>query len=327
MKKRIAAIIGCVALLPLAACGTSSAGNNAKSGDTGTINILAPAGVGGGWDLTSRALARVLESGGLDRKAVVENEPGAGGSIGLARFIASAKDPNHLMVMGKVMISALAMNGSQYTLNDVTPLARLTSEYEVVVVNKDSPFKTITDFVDALKENPSGVSFGGGSAGGLEQVLLASIAHTADVPADKLNYVAHTSGGDLTAAAISGSVKIAASSVSELAPLIESGKLRALAVSSPKRIEGIDAPTLIESGIDVEIANWRGIVGPKNLSREDRVTTIALLDKLAKSEAWKKELEANGWGDFYLSGDEFTSFVAEEEEQVRGALRSVGLIE
>ncbi|MFP5336414.1 MAG: Bug family tripartite tricarboxylate transporter substrate binding protein [Actinomycetes bacterium] len=333
-RRRVAATAAAAALA-LVTAGCSGSGSGAEAGSSAAdgaaepvarLQVMAPADPGGGWDQTARALAASFEEEGLARSVQVSNVGGAGGTVGLAE-LANERSEDFLMVMGLVMVGAIETNASQATLEDTTPIARLTAEDEIVVVPADSPYQTIDDLVADLQANGRAVSIAGGSAGGTDHILAALIAQASDVPVEDLNYVAFSGGGESLAALLGGQVSAGISGVGEYAEQVEAGKLRALAVSGAEPVEGIDAPTLTEAGIDVELSNWRGVVGPPDLSDEARQKLIDLVDAVHGSEAWQEQVETNGWEDTYLSGDEFEAFLAEEQERVRGVLEDIGLVQ
>ena len=311
-------------LLVIAACGGGGAGDFPSE----DLSIMAPADPGGGWDSTARALAQSLTDAEIiETNASVYNVGGAGGTVGLAQFVSDAAgNPHELMVMGLVMVGAIQTNDAPVDLTEVTPLARLTTEWEAIVVPADSPYQTLTDLVDAFVADPTSISWGGGSAGGTDHQLVALLAQAAGVAPEGVNYVAHAGGGEAMSAILSGAVSAGVSGISEFTDQVEAGELRWLAVSSDAPIEGIEAPTIAESGYDVVLSNWRGIVGPPGLSEEDTTAVIALLDQLHDSETWQQALEDNGWTDFYLSGEEYRQFLDEERTRVDTVLREVGLV-
>jgi putative tricarboxylic transport membrane protein len=317
-----------VLLTALALLVAACSGGGAAEFPSADISIMAPADPGGGWDSTARSITQSMSDAALiEQSADVYNVGGAGGTVGLAQFVAdSAGDPHQMMVMGLVMVGAIQTNQSPVDLSQVTPLARLTTEWEAIVVPTDSPFQTFDDLLEAFKADPTSISWGGGSAGGTDHQLVALIAQAAGVDAGGVNYVAHSGGGEAMSAILSGAVSAGVSGVSEFADQVAAGELRWLAVSSDAPIDGVDAPTIVDSGLDVVISNWRGIVGPPDLSDEDRDAVIALLDEVHASEEWQAALEANGWTDFYLSGDDYVQFLADEETRVGEILRQVGLV-
>ncbi|WP_159713903.1 tripartite tricarboxylate transporter substrate binding protein [Geminicoccus flavidas] len=312
----------------LAACGTIStplAGAGAQEA-IGALTLVAPAGPGGGWDQTARALQAAMQQEGLVGAVTVENIPGAGGTIGLAQFVERERGQGDaLLVGGLVMLGAIITNGAPVTLDQVTPIARLTGEYEVVVVPASSELQTMQDLVATLKNDPGSVAWGGGSAGGTDHILAGLIAQQADVDPSKVNYVPFSGGGEALAAVMGGHVAAGISGLSEWIGQIQAGTLRALAISSPERLEGLDAPTLREAGLDLDLVNWRSVMAPPDLDDPERAALVDLIDKTAKSAAWQETLKSKGWDDAYLPADEFASFLQEENARVTGLLQTIGL--
>lgn len=293
-----------------------------------SLRLMAPAAPGGGWDGTARAMQSALQEAGLVRNVEVFNVPGAGGTIGLAQLAtAESGSEDLLMVMGLVMVGAILSNDSPVTLANTTPIARLTAEYEVIVVPANSPHQTLQDLIDAFRANPGAVSWGGGSAGGTDHILAGLLANAVGVDPTQVNYIAFSGGGEALASIMGGQVTAGISGYSEWAGQVESGDLRVLAVSAPERVPGIDAPTLREQGVDLELANWRGVVAPPNLSAEARDRLVQLVDQLVASDAWQAQLEQFGWTSAYMSGDEFAAYLQEEDARVTEVLRAIGLVE
>ncbi|HZD39434.1 MAG TPA: tripartite tricarboxylate transporter substrate-binding protein, partial [Terriglobales bacterium] len=240
------------------------------------IKMMIPANPGGGWDQTGRQLAAAMQSAKLVSSVQFENKGGAGGTIGLAQFVNAAKgDPNALIIGGMVMIGGIYLNDSPVNLSMVTPIARLTGEYEVIVVPANSPYKTMADLVKAFKANPGSVSWGGGSAGGTDHILVGLIAQSVGVDPAKINYIAFKGGGEAISAIVGAHVTAGVSGVGEFAEQIKGGRMRALAVSAPEREEGIR--TLKEQNINVELANWRGVFGAPGITREQRDALVKLV--------------------------------------------------
>jgi putative tricarboxylic transport membrane protein len=302
-------------------------GGSAGGGDfpSRTLRIMAPASPGGGWDQTSRAAQQALEQGVVDTGVEVFNVPQAGGTVGLAQLVNEKGNGHLLMTMGLVMVGAIQTNKSQVTLDQTTPIARLTSEPEVIVVPAGSSYKTLDDLVAALEADPGKVAIAGGSAGGTDQILAGLVAKAIGVDPRKVNYIAYSGGGEALAAILGGKVKAGISGVGEFAEQIETGKLRALAVSGPARVDGVDAPTLKEAGVDVELVNWRGMVAPPELSDSDREGLTRVVTEMHESQAWKDALAKNGWEDSFQVGDEFDSFLAQEQTRVNRILADLGL--
>jgi putative tricarboxylic transport membrane protein len=291
-----------------------------------SLKILVPANPGGGWDQTGRALQAAMQSSNLVNKVTVDNKGGAGGTIGIAQFVNSQKgDPNALMVGGMVMVGAIVTNKSPVTLAQVTPIARLTGEYEVVVVPAASKIKTMKELAAQLKANPGSVAWGGGSAGGTDHILAAMIAQAVGADPAKINYIAYAGGGEALAAILGGHVAAGVSGYGEFAGQIKSGKMRALAISSDKRLPGIDIPTLKEQGIDVELANWRGVFGAPGITEAQKKDLVDLIAKTVKTPAWQATVKKNDWEDLYEGGDAFKTYVDREQVRIAKVLEGVGL--
>ncbi|MCJ9750277.1 tripartite tricarboxylate transporter substrate binding protein [Neorhizobium sp. BETTINA12A] len=290
-------------------------------------SIMAPAAPGGGWDQTARTMQTALQTEKISSKVQVMNVPGAGGTIGIAQFASQQKgNPNALMVGGYVMVGAILTNKSPVTLKDVTPIARLTGEYEVVVVPASSDIKSIADLTAKLKANPGSVSWGGGSAGGTDHITAGLIAKAAGVDPTKVNYIAFSGGGEALAAILGGQVTAGISSYGEFEGQIKAGTLRLLAISSEKKVEGINAPTLKEGGLDVVIQNWRMVAAAPGLTPEQKKAVTADVEKLAKSKTWQDNLKTKGWIDTYLSGPEFDAQLAKDIAATETILKDIGLV-
>jgi putative tricarboxylic transport membrane protein len=291
------------------------------------LTLIAPAAPGGGWDQTSREMQQVLEQNRWVNAAKVVNIAGAGGTIGLAQFVDSNKgDGNALMAMGLIMVGAILTNQSPVTLRQVTPIARLTGEYEVLVVPAVSPFKNVADFLKAWKQDPGKYAIAGGSAGGTDHMLAGLLAKAAGIDVSKVNYVPHSGGGESIASLVGNHLPVGINGLAELVPFIKAAKLRALAISSDKRLPGLDIPTFVEQGVNLTLANWRGVVAAPGITAQQRAALTALVDRMAKSAAWKTVLAKNDWIDMYQSGPEFEEFLKQEDIRAAAVLKSIGLV-
>ncbi|HEY7688768.1 MAG TPA: tripartite tricarboxylate transporter substrate-binding protein [Dongiaceae bacterium] len=306
--------------------GLSFAASQASALDD--LKIIAPAKPGGGWDQTARSMQEVMQAAGIAKAVTVENVAGAGGAVGLAQFVdQDAGNGNALLVNGLVMVGALLTNQSAVTLDQVTPIARLTGEYEVIVVPAASEVQTLADLVAKFKADPGSVAWGGGSAGGTDHILAGLIAKATGVEPSKVNYVPFSGGGEALAAIMGGHVTAGVSGLGEWEGQIQAGELRALAISAPERLAGLDVPTLKEQGVDVELANWRAVVAPPGIDDAQRKELLTAVESMVQSDGWKKTLTDKKWLDLYLAGDEFASFLAAENTRVTETLKQIGLVQ
>lgn len=291
------------------------------------LKMMIPANPGGGWDTTGRALGNALRDAGVAASVTFENKGGAAGAIGLAQFFNASKgDPNALMVMGAVMLGGIITGKPPVSVTQVTPIARLTSEYNVFVLPANSPYKTMKDVVEQLKKDPGSIKWGGGSRGATEHIAAAMIAQAVGVSAAKINYVPFRGGGEATAAILGGNVTIGGSGYSEFQPYIESGKMIPVAVTSAKRLPGINVPTLKELGIDVEIGNWRGVYGAAGITPAQQAALADMIVKATKSKSWQESLTKNAWTPALLTGQAFADFVDNDFAALRATMVRAGMV-
>jgi putative tricarboxylic transport membrane protein len=290
------------------------------------LKMFVPAAPGGGWDQTARTIEQVLRATQAVKGVQITNVGGAGGAVGLPQFLNQWKGQgNALMVAGMVMVGALIANKSPMKLASATPIARLTGEFLALVVPAQSSFKSAKDFVAALKADPTKVPVAGGSAGGSDHILVGMIAKAVGVAPTKVSYVAFAGGGPATAALLGNQVAAGISGFGEFAEQIKAGKLRVIAVSSDKRQEGIDAPTLKEEGIDVELFNWRGVFAPPGVNEGQRKAMITLMEKMTATPQWAEACKNRDWTPIALFGDEYKAFLDVETTRIEGILKELGL--
>ncbi|QGZ48200.1 tripartite tricarboxylate transporter substrate binding protein [Streptomyces sp. QHH-9511] len=298
--------------------------------DTGTqipgLRFMVPNTPGGGYDITARTAAKNAEDAGLTTDIEVFNLPGAGGTVGLTRLVGEHGNGRLAMSMGLGVVGAVHTNKSPKTLADTTPIARLTEEQDIVVVGKNSPYKTIQDLLAAWKKDPGKLPVGGGSSpGGPDHLAPMLMAQAAGIAPSSVNYIPFDGGGELLASILGDKVAFGVSGVGEYLDQIRSGELRLLAVTGPKRVPGLDAPTLREAGLDTDFTNWRGIVAPPGLSDAERDKLVGLVRKLHDSPQWRESLKKNGWNDAFLPGEEFGAFLDEQDRRVGSVLKELGL--
>ncbi|TPG74249.1 tripartite tricarboxylate transporter substrate binding protein [Pseudomonas arsenicoxydans] len=292
-----------------------------------TVKFMAPGSVGGGYDQTARELGKAMIEAKVAKSATFENKGGAGGTLGLAQFANSTKgDVDALLVVGAIMVAGIEQNKPQITLKDVTPIARLFTEYNVIAVRKESEFKSLEDLLKAFKEKPTSITWGGGSKGSVDHIGIAELAGKMDIPVNKVNYVAFAGGGEVVAQALGGQIKVITGGYAELGQYIKNGQFRVLAIGAPERVPGIDAPTLKEKGYDVIIGNWRGVYGAAGLSPEQRKELTDAVVAASNSQSWKDNIQTNAWSPSVLTGDEFGKFVDEEHVRLHAMLVKVGLL-
>ena len=291
------------------------------------VKMMIPANPGGGWDSTGRALGKALTDAKVADTVSYDNKGGAAGALGLAQFVNGSKgDPNALMVMGAVMLGGIITAKPPVSVTQVTPVARLTSEYNVFVLPANSPLKSMAEVVEQLKKDPGSVKWGGGSRGSTEHIAAAMIAREVGVDPAKINYVAFRGGGEATAAILGGNVTVGGSGFSEFQQYIESGKMKAIGVTSPERVKGINVPTLKEQGVNVVIGNWRGVYGAAGITDAQRKALADMVVKATKTKSWAEALEKNNWTPALLTGKEFEDFVDRDFASLRATMVKAGMV-
>ncbi|UIX28606.1 Bug family tripartite tricarboxylate transporter substrate binding protein [Streptomyces sp. GQFP] len=335
MRTRRAALLSALAtvsILAVSACGATAEKEDSGSGSTGGkpvtgLRIMVPNTPGSGYDVTARTVAQVMQDSKVASGAQVYNLPGAGGTVGLQRLVNEKGNGKLAMQMGLGVVGSSYTSKSAATLTDTTPLAKLIEEAGAIVVSKDSPYKTIDDLVTAWKKDPKKVAVGGGSSpGGPDHLLPMQLAKAVGIEPKDVNYVSYDGGGELLPAILGNKIAFGASGFGEFLDQIEAGQVRVLAVTSEKPIDAVkDAPTLKDSGIDLVFTNWRGIVAPPGITDEQTKTWIDSLTTMHDSAQWKSELTKRGWTDAFVTGDDFGSFLTEQDKSVADLLTELGL--
>lgn len=324
--KRLAAcaLAAILAAVLLAGCGVTRGDDPAG---LHRLRMMVPNSPGGGYDLTARTAVKILEDEKITGRIEVFNVIGAGGTVAMARLMNERGNGDLMMMMGLGVVGATFTNGSKARASGATALARMVEEQEGILVPADSPFKTVADFVAAWKADPAKVTVGGGSSpGGPDHLFPMETARAVGVDPTKVNFVSYDGGGDLLTALLGRKIAAGTSGLGEYIDQIEAGQVRVLAVSGTERVEGIDAPTLTEAGIDLTFTNWRGVLAPPGISEADRDAMVAVLEKLHDTQAWKDALVKNGWSDAFLTGPAFENFLTEQDHRVETTLTELGLV-
>lgn len=328
--RAVLATVSVVSLAALTACGgvTSSGGGDEAGADLADkrLRMMIPNAAGGGYDLTGRAAVKVMEDEKITGRFEVSNVEGASGTVAMQRLLNEKGSDDLLMTMGLGVVGAVYTNKSDATVDKAVPIARLIEEQEAILVPKDSRFKTVDDFVEAWKADPDKVVVGGGSApGGPDFLFPMQLADAVGVTPKDVAYVEYDGGGPLTTALLGSKIDVGMSGLGEFEGQIADGSLRVLAVSGEERLETTDAPTLTEEGIDLVFTNWRGVLAPPGIDDATREAYVKAFEEMHDTQAWKDTLEKNGWADNFATGEEFETYLDEQNERVRTTLTDLGL--
>ena len=269
-------------------------------------------------------MQQVLQETDLASGVQVQNIPGGGGTVGLAQLVTGKKRSPTLLTIGFTLAGAIILNKSPVSLDDTEPMALLYREYEALVVPATSDIKTMADLVAKLKADPS-VSWGLGSAGGIDHINAGLIAKAVGADPAKLSAVHFAGGGEQIAATLGGHVTVSIGGSAEFKPQVDAGGLRMIAVSAPERVPGLDVPTLKEQGIDVALPTWRAVMASPQMREADRKAVAEAIAKMVETPEWKAILEKNGWQDAYLAADELAPFLDEQQTLIATALKDLNL--
>jgi putative tricarboxylic transport membrane protein len=303
--------------------------NAASSGGVSTarnkLTLIAPAAPGGGWDGFAREGQQALRAQGVVNNPQVVNIPGAGGTIGLSQFVQDPGREDALMVTGGVMVGAIELADNPESFDDVVPIARMADDYAALVVPADSEFQTLEDFLAAWKQDPGANSIGGGSLGSIDHLLSGLLAEEVGIDPSAVNYVAYSGGGEALNSLLSHTTAAGMSGYNEVKDQVEAGSLRALAISSPERLGGVDVPTFREQGVDVSMSNWRGVVAAPGITEEDKEAFIDIVTEWHATPEWQDALARNNWDDTFSTGEEFEDFIDGEVATAQQIVKDLGL--
>ncbi len=331
IKKALTTLLALTVLGTTALTGCTASGGADKAYPSGALEFIAPSGAGGGWDLTIRTVAKVLQDTDLVKSPMpVTNNAGSGGGVNLA-YMQTQKGSEKLISVYSPPILLIELNGtSEFGYEDTTPLARLITDYGAFVVPKDSPYETIADIMDALKADPKSVKIGGNSAAGsMDHIQFLIMAKAAGVENLKeIDYISFQDG-TATAQILGGHVDLLTTGLGDVQSLIESGDLKALAHTGAERVgTGVlaEIPTCKEQGIDAVFENWRGLFGAPEMPEHAVTFWQDTLAKMVETDEWKAEAAKHGWAPAYLGQAEFKTFLAETNESYKAILEEIGLL-
>lgn len=314
------ALLGAALLVALPVAVVDAGTSQGTGGPSSSMTILVPGSAGGGYDSLARESQQALRANGISGNVQVVNVPGASGTVGLERIIEMEGQDNAVLVVGSAMVGGVAITGSASTLNDVTPLLSMTTDYPVVALPADSPFASVDEFVEAWKSDPSHYPIGGGALGNVDHLAALIFAEAVGIDPRDVNYIAYSGGGEVLGSMLSGTVAAGVSGYSEIADQIEAGTVKGLAVAAPEGTADYGMPTFVSQGYDVIVPNWRGMVAPPGLDDQQRQELVSIFGDMRGTPEWQLALERQQWAEDVREGDDFTAFITEEVERTRELL-------
>ncbi|WP_459589067.1 Bug family tripartite tricarboxylate transporter substrate binding protein [Corynebacterium camporealensis] len=326
MKKSVTAILAVIAVALTGFSLWSSIAMGSAASARAAVTIIAGANPGGGWDTTARSVQQVMREHNIVGNAQVVNIPGAGGTIAMTKLEEMEGNEQTLMITGGGMIASSEIAQPGVQISDVTPIAKFTEEYSVVVVPTDSPFQTMEEYVSAWQNDPDSIAVGGASIGNTDHLLASRVALDVGLKSDEMKYIPFEGGGDLLNALLSNSVDVGYTGYKEVQDQVENGSLRVLGVSADERQPGIeDVPTFKEAGVNVVASNWRGFAAPPGISEEEKQELVDIIEEVHDVPEWKDIMARNGWNDALVTGEEADEFFAQEHKDAIDIVEVLGL--
>lgn len=322
-----------ISILALAATITVGAGfaiAQEKEQAMDKIHFLIPGGAGGGWDGTARGVGEALKNSGLVETVTFENMSGGGGGKALNYIVENAQSNEGTLMVHSTPIIVRALNKTvNMGYRDVTPVAGVIGDYAAIVVGKNSDYKSWEQLYAAFQEAPRDVAIGGGSApGSMDHLVPAAIIQAAGSDPLNMRYVAYDAGGKAMAGLLSGEIAALSTGLSEAIALADAGEVQILGITAPERVDAApDAPTFKELGVDMEFVNWRGFFAAPNLPEDKRAAYAQVLEDMTTTEAWAAVRDRNGWIDIYNAGDDFSTYLANQEAEMEQLMKGMGFIQ
>ncbi|ADO82079.1 Bug family tripartite tricarboxylate transporter substrate binding protein [Ilyobacter polytropus] len=333
LSKIFIAALSILALV-LTGCGKKDEGtaaNTAGGYPSKPMNFVAPGGAGGGWDTTIRTVAKTLKDTKLVNVPMpVTNKPGGGGGVALAYLQELEGDDKTISVYSPPLLLIHLNGSSKLSYKDVTPIARLITDYGAFVVKKGSKYNNIGEIMDALKKDPKSVKFGGNSsAGSMDHIQFLMIAKAAGVKNIRdIDYISYQNN-EGAAQLLGGHIDLLSTGLGDVSALLESGQLVGLAQTADERVgDGAlaDIPTCKESGIDAVFYNWRGLFGAPDMPEEALTYWEDTLAKMVETPEWDEAVKKNGWSKSFANSADFDAFLEKTNEEYKEILADIGML-
>ena len=324
-------ILGRRAML-LAAAASLSLGTSSFAGGHAvmdSIHFLIPGGAGGGWDGTARGTGEALTKSGLVGSASFENMSGGGGGKAIGYMIENADSQHGTLMVNSTPIVIRSLTGVfPHNFRDLTLVSGTIGDYAALVVHKDSPIDSMTDLVAAYNADMSGTAIGGGSVpGGMDHLVAAMVMQAAGADPTAVKYIPYDTGGPAMAALLSGEIKALSTGFSEAVDMAKAGEVKIIGVTSDDRVDAFgDAPTMKEQGIDANFVNWRGFFAAPGLPADKLAAYQDAIAKMYDTPEWETVRARNGWVNIHNPGDDFQSFLENQEQVIGDLMKKLGFL-
>ncbi|MEM1429037.1 MAG: tripartite tricarboxylate transporter substrate binding protein [Pseudomonadota bacterium] len=293
------------------------------------VHFLIPGGAGGGWDGTARGTGEALTESGLVGSASYENMSGGGGGVAIAHLIENAESMGNTMMVNSTPIVIRSLTGVfPQSFRDLTLVAGTIGDFAALVVPTDSDIQSMDDLLGAYREDGLNFAIGGGSVpGGMDHLVAAMVMQSAGEDPTAFNYIPYDAGGAAMAGLLSGEIKALSTGFSEAVALAQQGEVRILGVTSDERVDAFgDAPTMKEQGLDTTFVNWRGFFAAPGIDEAQLEKFQMALTEMYETDAWEEVRARNGWVNIHNSGDDFRTFLEEQEKVIGDLMKTLGFL-
>ncbi len=293
------------------------------------IHFMIPGGAGSGWDTTARGTGMVLRNAALIDHASYENISGAGGGRAIGTLIETAERRSNTLMVNSTPIIVRSLNKIfPYSFRNLTPVARIIGDYQVLVARPESPLTDFREVLRRFRHNPRSVKIAGGSVrGDLDHLVPALAFRAAGENPQLLAYVPYDGGGKALAGFLTGEGDLLSTGLSEALSYHRAGKLKIIAVSAPQTIAGLEGlATFAEQGVNFEFVNWRGFFAIPGISGEEADQYASLLLEMQATAEWEELRSRNGWQNLYLPRAEFISFLEQQEKDIGSLMLELGFL-
>lgn len=293
------------------------------------VELIVPASAGGSLDTMGRTVQRLWDELKLvPVSSTVVNRSGGGHAVAYNFLNQRTGDPHYMSITSSTLHTSNINGRTPLSYRDFTPLTVLLTEYIAFAVRADSPIKTGKDLIEALRKNPASLSFALSSAvGGTHHISLGLPLQSAKIDMTRTKLVAFNSTGEAVTALLGGHVDVMNGGTVQIAPHVESGKMRVLAVTSAKRLPGSlsAAPTWPELGYKGVFENWRGVIGTKGMTAEQIAFWENVFRKVVESGEFRKLAEKNQWDTNFKTAAETRKFMESQYSELKEVMTFLGL--
>lgn len=293
------------------------------------VEVIVGVAPGGALDITARDIQRVLQNGQfVPTPVTVVNKPGAGSAVAWNYLNQHQGDGHYISISAPNLLTNALVGSNPLKYTDVTPIAMLFSEYIACSVRSDSSIRSGQELVKRLREDRASLSIGIASArGATNHIAAGAVLNAAGVDLRKLKFVVFKSSAESLTGLLGGHIDVDFSTVSNVLPHLQAGRIRVLGITSPRRMPAPlqDVPTWTEQGWAVDFSGWRGIIGPVGMTREQIAYWDTIFGRLVKSPEWQAELGKRFWVSTYVNSAGTGAFLQAQEKELGKVLAGLGL--